>query len=208
MAGVRAAFREGWNHVKLYFMIGFPMETDADVNEIVETARRVSREARPLRRRDADVNVTVSPLVPKPHTPFQFCGQKDLGYIQETMRRLASLARGSRVHLKGHDPRRAVVEAALSRGDRRLAPVLVEARRRGARFDEWTEFFDYERWKGAFESAGLDLESLARREFTGSDALPWDPVDVGRGKEALWKEYEAALQAARDREVRRAEETG
>ncbi len=208
LAGVRAAFREGWIHVKLYFMVGFPMETDADVDAIVETARRVSREGRAVRGRDADVNVTVSPLVPKPHTPFQFCGQRDIGYIQDALRRLASLARRSRVHIKGHDPRRSLVEAVLSRGDRRLSAVLLEARRRGARFDEWTEFFDFRRWMDAFEAAGIDPAACARREFSASDVLPWDPIDVGRPKEALWVEYLAALGAARDREVRRVEKTG
>ncbi len=150
LAASRAAFKEGWAHIKLYFMIGFPMETDADVDAIVETARRVSQEGRAARGRSADVNVTVSPLVPKPHTPFQFCGQRELGYVQETMRRLASLARGSRIHIKGHDPRRSLIEAVFSRGDRRLSSVLLEARRLGARFDEWSEYFDYERWRRAF----------------------------------------------------------
>ena len=207
LSGVRAAFKEGWAHVKLYFMVGFPMETDADVDAIIDTARRVSKEAKAIRGHNADVNVTLSPLVPKPHTPFQFCGQRDLGYLEAAQRRLSSLARGSRIHIKGHDPKKSQVEAALSRGDRRVGAALVEARRLGARFDEWSEHFDYERWRRAFEAAGIDLDSCARREFAGSDVLPWEPVDVGRSKESLWTEYQAALQAARDREARRDEKT-
>jgi len=208
LAGVRAAFRAGWSHVKLYFMIGFPMEEAGDVDGIVKTALRVSQEGRRVRGQAAVVNVTVSPLVPKPHTPFQFCGQRELGYLQETMRRLSALARGSRVHLKGHDPCRSLVEAVLARGDRRMSAVLVEARRLGARFDEWSEHFDFDRWRRAFEAAGLDPESCARRAFTAEDLLPWEAVDVGRSKESLWSEYQAALEAARDREAHRAEKTG
>jgi radical SAM family uncharacterized protein len=207
-ATVRAALREGWHHVKMYFMIGFPMETDQDVDAIIETAKRASRLGKEVRGRNADVNVTISPLVPKPHTPFQFCGQRELGYVQEVERRLASLARGSRVHLKAHDPRKAYIEAVLARGDRRVGAALLEARKLGARYDEWTEFFDFDRWMRAFGEAGIDPDFHARREVSVSEVLPWDPLDIGRTKESLWSDYQAALQAARDREERNAQEAG
>jgi radical SAM family uncharacterized protein len=204
-ATVKAAFQHGWNHVKMYFMIGFPMERPADVEAIVETARRASRIGKEMRGRAGDVNVTISPLIPKPHTPFQFCGQREPAYVQEVERRLSSLARGTRIHLKMHDPKKSYIEGVLARGDRRLGAALVEARRSGARYDEWSEYFDYERWLKAFEKAGVDPDFYARRECSVSEVLPWEHLDVGRPKQALWTDYQAALQAAREREVKNAE---
>jgi radical SAM family uncharacterized protein len=205
LATARAAFREGWNHMKMYFMVGFPMEKSSDVDAIFETARRISRVGKEVRGHNADVNITISPLIPKPHTPFQFCGQRELAYVQEQERRLSAMARGSRVHFKAHDARKSYVEGVLARGDRRLSAALVEARRQGARFDEWTEYFDFDRWLRAFEKAGINPDFYARRELGPSEVLPWDPLDIGRPKEALWADYQAALQAARDREIKNAE---
>ncbi len=204
-ATVRAAFQHGWNHVKMYFMVGFPMETPADVEAILETAKRASRIGKEVRGKWGDVNVTISPLIPKPHTPFQFCGQRELEYVLEVERRLASLARGTRVHLRAHDPRKSYIEAVLARGDRRLGAALLEARRLGARFDEWSEFFDFQRWMRAFQNAGVDPDFYARRDRSASEVLPWEPLDVGRPKQALWNDYQAALQAAREREAKNAE---
>ncbi len=208
LATARAAFKEGWNHLKMYFMIGFPMERDADLNAIIDTAKRVSRIGKEVRGHLADVNVTISPLIPKPHTAFQFCGQRELEYVTEVERRLASLARGTRIHLKSHDPRKSYVEGVLARGDRRLSGALVEARRLGARYDEWSEFFDFGRWMRAFEGAGISHAAYARRERTASEALPWDHLDVGRSKESLWSDYQQALQADRERGVKDAEKAG
>jgi radical SAM family uncharacterized protein len=202
---VRAAFKEGWNHIKMYFMVGFPMEKDSDVNAILDTAKRASRIGKEVHGRPADINVTISPLIPKPHTPFQFCGQRELGYVQDVERRLISMARGSRIHLKAHDARKSYIEGVFARGDRRLSAALVEARRQGSRFDEWNEFFDFERWRRVFDAAGIDPDFYARRELTASEILPWDHLDVGRPKSALWTDYQAALQAARDREIKNAE---
>jgi radical SAM family uncharacterized protein len=202
---VRAAFKEGWNHIKMYFMIGFPMEKDSDVNAILDTAKRASRIGKEVHGRPADINVTISPLIPKPHTPFQFCGQRELGYVQDVERRLVSLARGSRIHLKAHDARKSYIEGVFARGDRKLSAALVEARRQGSRFDEWNEFFDFDRWRRVFDAVGIDPDFYARRECTASEILPWEHLDVGRTKSVLWTDYQAALQAARDREIKNAE---
>jgi radical SAM superfamily enzyme YgiQ (UPF0313 family) len=205
MATVKAAFTEGWNHVKMYFMIGFPMETDADVDAIIDTARRVSRVGKEVRGHNADVNVTISPLIPKPHTAFQYCGQREVDYVQDVERRLASLARGTRIHLKSHDPKKSYIEGVFARGDRRLSAALVEARKQGGRFDEWNEFFDFNRWMKVFEKVGINPDFYARREIAVSEHLPWDHLDVGRSKQVLWTDYQAALQSSREREIRNAE---
>ncbi len=199
-ATARAAFEEGWNHLKLYFMIGLPGETERDIDGIVETARRVSAVGKEMQGRPADVNVTVSPMVPKPHTPFQFAGQKPFEYVQAVEDRLARLARGSRVHLKLHDPRTGYVEAVLARGDRRVARAVVEAWKLGARFDEWREHFNFERWMQAFRNAGIDPDFYARREIGVGEALPWDHFDIRLSKEVLWKDWEECRKSADQRE--------
>ncbi len=206
-ATAKAAFQEGWNHIKLYFMIGFPMENDADIESIIDTAKTLSRVGREVGGHNADINVTISPLVPKPHTPFQWAAQKPLAYLQDVERRLASRARGSRVHLKAHDPRKSFLEAAFARGDRRLSKVLVEARKQGCRFDEWHEYFSYDRWMRVFQTAGVDPAYYAYREFTVQDVLPWEHLDVRFSKDQLWKDYQEALESARQRETAHVQET-
>jgi radical SAM superfamily enzyme YgiQ (UPF0313 family) len=199
-ATARAAFREGWNHLKLYFMIGLPGETDADIRGIVETAKQVSEQARESKGRRADVNVTISPFIPKPHTPFQFARQRDFEYVLDVERRLSSMTRGSRIHLKMHDPRSSYVEGVFSRGSRRLSKAVVAGVKAGCLFDEWREFFNFDRWMKVFESTGINPDDFARREIPAEEVLPWDHLDVGTSREYLHREYRYCLDAVAERE--------
>jgi radical SAM family uncharacterized protein len=198
-ATARAAFAEGWNHLKLYFMIGLPMETAADIAGIVETAKQVSRIGKEVRGRPADVNVTISPFIPKPHTPFQWSAQRDFAYVLDVERRLASMCRGSRVRLKMHDPRTSYVEGVFARGDRRLAKAIVKAKESGCKFDEWREHFDFDRWMRVFDAAGVAPDFYARREIPLTETLPWEMVDVAVSKEYLAREYQYCRQQAEER---------
>jgi radical SAM family uncharacterized protein len=198
-ATARAAFREGWNHLKLYFMIGLPGETEADLRGIIDTARRVSDEARESRGRRADVNVTISPFIPKPHTPFQFAAQRDFAYVLDVERRLASMARGSRIHLKMHDPRSSYVEGVFARGSRKLAKAVVAGVKAGCVFDEWREYFNFDRWMKVFESVGINPDDYARREIPADEVLPWDHLDVGTSRDYLYREYRYCLDAVAER---------
>jgi radical SAM family uncharacterized protein len=199
IATARAAFKEGWNHLKLYFMIGLPGETDEDIRGIVDTARRVSEAARESKGRRADVNVTISPFIPKPHTPFQFAKQRDFEYVLDVERRLASMARGSRVHLKMHDPRSSYVEGVFARGSRKLAKAVVAGVKAGCLFDEWREFFNFDRWMKVFDSVGINPDEFARREIPQDEVLPWDHLDVGTSREYLYREYKYCLDAVAER---------
>jgi len=198
-ATARAAFQEGWNHLKLYFMIGMPGETDDDLRGIVATARKVSAIGKEVRGQWADVNVTISPFIPKPHTPFQFAGQRDFAYVEDVEKRLLSAAKGSRVHLKMHDPRGSYVEAVLARGGRPVAKALVEAHKRGSKFDEWREFFVFERWMESFSAAGISPDFYARRDIPGDEPLPWDMLDVGVNRASQWKDMQGTLAMAKER---------
>ena len=198
-ATARAAFREGWKHLKLYFMIGLPMETEQDLAGIVELAKRISRIGKEESGRPADVNVTISPFIPKPHTAFQWSGQRDFAYVLEVERRLAQQVRGTRVHLKTHDARSSYVEAVFARGDRRLAKALIRAHASGCRFDEWRECFSFDRWMEVFKAEGIDPDWYARRDIPTSEPLPWDMIDIGLSKDYLAREYQYCREAAEAR---------
>ncbi|NVB85206.1 MAG: DUF2344 domain-containing protein, partial [Kofleriaceae bacterium] len=189
----RRVFARGWHRLKLYFMIGLPTEEDDDVRGTVETGKRMLKIGRGLVGGRAEVTVSVSSHVPKPHTPFQWCQQDSLDEIrrkQALLRETAHREKGLR--LKHHDSGVSFVEGVLARGDRRLADVVEAVWRAGARFDGWEEVFDLDRWHAAMAGAGLDSASyLATRPITAR--LPWDHIDVGLEDGFLLGEYRKAM---------------
>jgi radical SAM family uncharacterized protein len=195
----RVAFQEGFTHLKLYFMCGLPNETEADLFGIVETAKKCAKIGREVRGNSTDINVTISPFVPKPHTAFQFAKFGTFDYFDQVYRRLREAAQRSTVHLKPHNPRNSYVEAAFARGDRRLSRVLIEGHKLGCKFDEWDEFYRLERWMRAFQAAGIDPDDYARRERTPDEILPWDVFDLGLSKAFLWGEYTTSAELAERR---------
>jgi len=188
-----AAYREGWAQIKLYYMIGIPGEMEEDLRAIVEFASELSKLRQKVTGKGrAQVNVTVSTFVPKAFVPFQWDGMMDRETIREKQRWMRGLNRNKSVKLKFHDADQSFLEGVLSRGDRRLAPGLIEAWRRGARFDAWREHFGLQPWLDAFEATGIDPDMFALRERTRDEALPWDHLDIGPSREFLWKERERA----------------
>src|SRR5688500_10283595 len=174
----RRVFGRGWNRLKLYFMIGLPTEEDDDVRGIVETGERMLKIGRGIAGGKAEVTVSVSSHVPKPHTPVPWCGQDSLAEIQRTQRILCDTVHEPALRLKYHDSGVSWVEGILARGDRRLADVIETVWKRGARFDGWEEIFDVERWRAVLDEHGVDVAAyLGTRPVTAR--LPWDHLDVG-----------------------------
>jgi len=198
LESARRVFARKWDHMKLYFMIGLPTETDADVAGIVETGRRCRevglqmQERRDQRRRPPRVTCSVSSFVPKPHTPFQWAAMDSIEQIEHKQDLLDAAARRERIDLKYHDRHVSHVEGILSRGDRRTADLIEWAYRHGCRFDGWDEHFRFATWM-----AGLDAVGLDKTQFLGTfpvDArLPWDHVDPGVTTRFLVREYQRAL---------------
>ncbi|MGB7631939.1 MAG: TIGR03960 family B12-binding radical SAM protein, partial [Candidatus Deferrimicrobium sp.] len=184
-------FGNGWQTLKLYFMVGLPGETADDVRAIGTLAGRVAAIARRHGKR-ASVTVSVSVFVPKPHTPFQWERQIGREEIQERIRLLRdALGRNRHAEVKLHSPETSALEGVFSRGDDRLPGVIERAFRNGARFDAWTEAFRPDAWKRAFEEVGVDpLDYL--RERDPRDPLPWEFVDAGIDREFLLSEREKA----------------
>ncbi len=186
------AYRRGWNLIKLYFMIGLPTETDEDLDAIAALIAKVSGARRAHDGRRGAVNVAVSCFVPKAHTPFQWLGFRPLAEFKEKIRALRRRVRSRAIKLRFHNPERSYLEAVFSRGDRRLAPVVAEAVRLGARFDDWSEHFSFERWREAFDAAGVDPDSYAYREFAPDATLPWEHLSPRVDKTYLLAELERA----------------
>lgn len=181
-------FGLGWRSLKLYFMLGLPSETEEDLRGIVALTRRVSATG----GHRHPVTASVSTFVPKPHTPFQWAPQVT---IEETEARQALLRREltrQRLGFKWHEPRLSYLEGVFSRGDRRLAPVILAAFRLGCRFDGWSEECRWDLWQRAFIEAGLDPDWYHRRR-TLDEILPWDHLDSGVSKAYLQRELAAAF---------------
>ncbi|MBX6422129.1 TIGR03960 family B12-binding radical SAM protein [Thermosulfurimonas sp. F29] len=187
LRGAELARELGWRDLKLYFMIGLPTETEEDLEAIPALARRVRKAGRGL-----EVTVSVSTFVPKPHTPFQWERQIDLEATRERLRFLKRRTRGRGLRLKWHLPEQSFLEGVLSRGDRRLSTLILEAHRLGARLDGWSEEFRLERWLAAARNLGLDLSAYLR-ERDPAEVLPWEHLESGLAREFLLAERERAL---------------
>jgi len=182
----RNAFEAGWRVIKLYFMIGLPTETREDVLGIAEMAAQVKRAGKGTGH-GGDVTVSVGSFVPKPHTPFQWEPQIGCAEITEKQRFLRGELKKRKLAFKWHDASLSFLEGVFARGDRRLARVLLEARKLGCRFDGWGEHHDFQKWQQAFETAGIDPEFyLRRREVT--EVLPWARLDCGVSDDFLLEE--------------------
>ena len=191
LEAARAAFGAGYSHVKLYFMIGLPHETDEDVLAIADLAYKVRQAGRDLNRRPTVV-VSVSGFVPKPHTPFQWEPAVVPEELARRQRLLKSALRGPGLEYRYHDVSVTQLEAVLSRGDRRLGKAVELAYAKGCRFDAWPDMVDREKWLSAISEAGLDPAFYAHRVRDWDEVLPWDHLSTGVGKSFLWAEKEKA----------------
>jgi radical SAM superfamily enzyme YgiQ (UPF0313 family) len=190
----REVYGRGWKTIKLYFMIGHPTQTLDDVAAIVDLAMQVRAVGRQVLGRKAQVNVGVSTLVPKPHTPFQWVPLADEEEIRAQQDYLKENLRGPGLKLNWNSYQETLLEAVLSRGDRRLGTVIHRAWQMGARFDGWGDQFKVEVWRQAFRETGLEIGFYTRRPRALDEVLPWDHIDAGVTKQYLTRDYEASLQ--------------
>ncbi|MBX6313682.1 MAG: TIGR03960 family B12-binding radical SAM protein [Isosphaeraceae bacterium] len=191
--GCAEAFRRGWRKVKLYFMCGLPGERPADLDGIVEMAETIARIGKEVTGRYAEVTASVSNFVPKPHTPYQWNGMQTREYLHWAHKYLRSRVKIRSVTVKCHDIERSLLEGILTRGDRRVAPALEAAWRRGARLDAWTEHFRPDLWWQTFEDLGIDVDFYSHRPRPIEEVLPWDHILVKKGREYLAKEQNRSV---------------
>jgi len=188
----RKVLANGWRVLKLYFMIGLPTETDEDVEGIVRLVEKINY-MKENGKRFQTINVGVSQFVPKAHTPFQWVA---MDRPEELLRKKEMVYEGFRrmraVKLKGHEVEMSYMEGVFSRGDRRLAEVVLNAYRKGCRLDGWSEHFRFDLWREAFADAGLDADNFALRARDKDEALPWDYLDIGVAKKFLLRDLKDA----------------
>lgn len=187
------AFAGGWNSVKLYYMLGLPTETDEDIVGISEMANQVLhcwRENARNKNRGVKITISTSCFIPKPHSPFQWEEQISKEEYLRRVNLLRSSITARNVTYNWHDAETSVIEAALSRGDRRMSSVIEEVWRNGGRLEAWSDYFSYQRWEEAFNKCGLDMSFYASRERSVDELLPWDMIDVGVRKAHLVHERE------------------
>ena len=187
------AFAGGWNTVKLYYMLGLPTETDEDILGIAEMANQILhcwRVNAKNKNRGVKITISTSCFIPKPHSPFQWEAQIPLPEYLRRVNLLRSAITAKNVTYNWHDAETSLIEAVLSKGDRRVADAIEEVWRQGGRLDAWTDYFSFRRWMDAFENCGVDVDFYAHREAGKDEILPWDHIDVGVRKAHLWSERE------------------
>lgn len=187
------AFAGDWNSVKLYYMLGLPTETDEDIVGIAEMANQVLhcwRQNAKNKNRGVKITISTSCFIPKPHSPFQWEEQISKEEYLRRVNLLRSSLTARNVTYNWHDAETSVIEAALSRGDRRVGAVIEEVWKNGGRLEAWSDYFSYSRWEDAFRKCGLDMGFYASRERGLDELLPWDMIDVGVRKAHLIHERE------------------
>lgn len=186
---VRLCLENGWKHIKLYFMVGFPFETDDDVKEIGELLTNLGSEFRELK-----FTASISPFVPRPFTPFQWARQNSMEEISEKIRIIKSSVKRKNIDVTYREPSVSFLEGVFARGDSKLNALVNNVFERGGRLDEWSEHFSFALWKEEADKLGLDLSEYAE-EKNPEDALPWDFIKTKVSRSFLEREYLAAQSA-------------
>ncbi|MCD4656040.1 MAG: TIGR03960 family B12-binding radical SAM protein, partial [Planctomycetes bacterium] len=196
LEGCKTAFSKGYARLKLYFMLGLPTETDEDAVAIANLLKKlleIARTANP--RRKPRIRVTLSPFVPKPHTPFHWLGQTPIEILRKRIKIVTSEMSRLRhlIEINWHDPESSVLEAAMSRGDPRLSKVILNAFQNGAIFDNWDSHFNFKIWEKSFADAGFSIHELAQKTFSLDDTLPWQHLQTDISLEYMKNEYQKAM---------------
>lgn len=199
MTSVKSAFEAGWSTIKLYFMLGLPYETLEDVMGIAELGQKVVGKyyevPKEIRKKGLKVTISTSIFVPKPFTPFQWAPQDTMEEVRKKIEALRGNIKSKQITYNWHESLVSYMEAIFARGDRRLCDVLIKAFEKGARFDGWNQYFDFNIWKEALEECNVDGDFYAYRQREYDEILPWDFVDTGVSKEFLMRENERAKKA-------------
>ena len=188
------AAENGYNGVKLYFMIGLPFETDEDILGIADTASKIKKAVQQVKKGSFKISVSVSHFVPKPHTPFQRFGQVNKQELERRMYMLKDELRRRKFKFKFHDTRMSLLEAFLSRGDEEVSKSLEYVVDKGFYLDAWDDFFDYNKWIECCSEIGIDIQSKASKSYNTDELLPWNNILTGVSNKFYEKEVKKAEQ--------------
>ncbi|SHI47499.1 radical SAM family uncharacterized protein [Clostridium amylolyticum] len=196
---VKNAFESGWSTIKLYFMIGLPYENIEDCSAIGELAEKIADEyfkvPKQIRNKGLRITVSTSIFVPKPFTPFQWAPMATIESVGEKIKAVKTSMRSKSITYNYHHSQVSYLEAVIARGDRRVCNVIIKAYENGAKFDGWTEHFNFEHWQKALEDSNVNGDFYSYRERSTEEILPWDFIDIGVNRNYLIKENEKAKDA-------------
>lgn len=175
-AGCRSAFTNGFNRVKMYFMVGLPEETAEDISRIIDLSAEIAYLGKEIRGRFPAITVNVSNFVPKPHTAFERLGMTPREELSTAHRQLKKTNSLRTVSVKYHDRETSWLEALIARGDRRVAEVIEKAWQLGARLDAWSDHFRLDLWQEAIASTEIPTEAIIHETIPNDEELAWEHV--------------------------------
>ena len=175
------AYQMGWRTIKLYFMIGLPTETEEDIIAIKNLIEKIKSQTKGL-----NFNITIAPFAPKAHTAFQWQEMFPANYMKEVINKLKNKIPAT---IKAHNYRASIIEALLARGDRKLSNVIYLAWKKGLRFDQWADRFNFDMWLDCVKESNLDLNFYVYRNRSKEEILPWQHLNLGVSKEQLYEDY-------------------
>jgi radical SAM family uncharacterized protein len=186
-------YKRGWTTIKLYFMIGHPAESLDDVKAIADLCKAVLAQGHKEIGHRAKLNAGISTFIPKPHTPFQWVACDTVEQIQVKQELLKTQLRHRDIKLTWTDPKNTLLEAWLSRGDRRMADVIYHAWQNGAKFDAWQDQFCYNAWMSAFADCHIEPSFYTHRARNTDETFPWDHIHTGVRKKYMIQDFQLSL---------------
>lgn len=200
LEAAKNAFESGWSTLKLYFILGLPYEEIEDAEGIGKLAEKIADEyfavPKEIRNKGLKITVSTSILIPKPFTPFQWAPMERMESVTEKIKAVRNSIKSRSIQYKYHEQETSYMEAVFARGDRRVCDVLIRAFEKGAKFDGWSEYFDFELWMEALKECNVDGDFYVYRERSYDEILPWDFINIGVDRSYLEKENEKAKVAA------------
>lgn len=190
---VATASQMKWRRIKLYFMIGLPTETMTDIDELCDLVNEIARIFRSGGNRASEVAVSIGNFIPKPHTPFQWCGMQSIESLLEKQEYIRGKIVSKGVKLSFHNPKVSFVEAFLSRADRTAGEVIYTAFLNGATLQAWDDFFNFSIWKDVFDKLNFDADFFVHENRPTSESLAWSHIKCSTNQETLAKEYQTAI---------------
>ena len=204
MNAVLTLYENGWSKIKFYFIAGLPTETLEDMDEMARLLSNIRYRTKLLKKEKGlkhgfDITCTLSIFVPKPFTPFQWCGQTDLDEVTEHIKYLKSKTDKIKgVKINYHEKYVSQIEALITRGDESLCEYIEALYKKGCYLDAWGEYFDKNVWRETAIECGFTPEEKAQKSYNLDEELPWDFIDTGVSKEWLKQEYQLAFKQPKE----------
>lgn len=199
LEATKSAFESGWSTIKLYFILGLPYEELEDAAGIGELAEKMANVyygiPKEKRQKGLKINVSTSILVPKPFTPFQWASMARPDEVWNKIDAVKGAIKSRAIHYNYHEQKTSFIEAVFARGDRRTCDLLIKAFEKGAKFDGWSEYFNYDIWMESMQECNIDEDFYVYRDRSYDEILPWDFIDIGVNRKYLEVENEKAKRA-------------